>query len=73
MEAFAVSISNEYQRSRLYRALSGRKPYRHFKDEIKYLGIDQQYYTFRFSEYMVLAKQWCEQHSVPYFEKTTNT
>ena len=67
-EAFAASISNEYQSGRLYRALNGRKPYRHFKDEIKYLGIDQQYYAFRFSEYMVLAKQWCERHDVPYIE-----
>lgn len=69
MEAFAASISNEYQSGRLYRALRGRKPYRHFKDEINYLGIDQQYYAFRFSEYMVLAKQWCELHDVPYIEE----
>lgn len=56
-EAFAASISNDYQSGRLYRALRGRKPYRHFKDEINYLGIDQQYYAFRFSEYRMLAKQ----------------
>lgn len=69
MEAFAASVSNEYQSGRLFRALNGRKPYRHFKDEIKYLGIDQQYYAFRFSEYMVIAKQWCERHDVPYIEE----
>ena len=73
MEAFAASISNEYQSGRLYRALNGRKPYHHFKDEVQYLGIDSQYYAFRFSEYLVLAKQWCEQHDVPYIEEISNT
>ena len=47
MESFADSVRDSSKSGRLFRALRGRKPYRHFKDEIYYLDLDQAYYAFR--------------------------
>lgn len=66
MASFAEFIRDSAKSSRLFRALRGRKPYRHFKDEIIYLDLDQAYYTFRYQAYIEIAREWCEDHDLPY-------
>ena len=66
MESFAVSIRDSAKSSRLFRALRGRKPYRHFKDEIIYLDLDQAYYAFLHQALIEIAREWCEDHDIPY-------
>ena len=66
MESFAESIRDSSKSSRLFRALRGRKPYRHFKDEIIYLDLDQAYYAFRSRAFMEIAREWCENYDLPY-------
>ena len=55
MENFADTVTNEKMASKLWRALNGKKPFRHFKDTIYYLGIAQDYYKFRFKAYLDIA------------------
>lgn len=66
MESFAESVRDSSKSSRLFRALRGRKPYRHFKDEIIYLDLDQAYYAFRSRAFMEIAREWCENYDLPY-------
>ncbi len=69
MENFAYSLENQKHQDKLLHSLHGRKPYRHFKDDIIYLGIDKDYYKFRDDALYRLAIQWCEVFKVPYTTK----
>ena len=66
MEAFAEAIQSERRQKRLLWALHGRKAYRHFKDEILNLGVDKEYYAYRFVALCKIAKEWCEDNEIPY-------
>lgn len=44
----------------------GRKAYRHFKDEIINLDVDEEYYAYRFLALCKIAKEWCEDNEIPY-------
>ena len=66
MENFADNVNDVRIAKKLWIALNGRKPFRHFKDTINYLGIAQDYYKFRFQAYLDIAVEWCEDHQIPY-------
>ena len=73
MESFAESVQDSSKSGRLFRALRGRKPYRHFKDEIYYLDLDQAYYAFRSCAFMDIARKWCENRNLPYQLRSEKT
>ena len=56
MEEFAEETPVKKNQELLLRKLRGRKPYRHFKDEIINLGVDKAYYAYRFLALCRLAK-----------------
>ena len=62
MESFA----DERGDSRLFRALNGRKPFRHFKDAINDLAIAEEYYSFRYRAFCGIAAEWCRDNGIPY-------
>ena len=66
MENFADTVINERMANKLWRALNGKKPFRHFKDTINHLGIAQDYYKFRFQAYLDIAVEWCKDNNIPY-------
>lgn len=66
MESFAAATKNAIKQEKLYRALRGKKPYRHFKDTLNYIGLDEAYYAFRFLAHIEIARRWCEDHEIPY-------
>lgn len=66
MENFADAFVDTRKRARLIYALRGKKPYRHFKDELNRLGLVQAYDAFRFLAFVEIAREWCEDHGVPY-------
>lgn len=70
MENFAASIENADMSGRLFSALNGRKPFRHFKDEINYIGIAEEYYSFKAAALLKIAKIWCEENDIIYKRKT---
>ena len=73
MESFAESVRDSSKSNRPFRALRGRKPYRHFKDEIIYLNLDQAYYAFRSRAFMEIAREWCENYNLPYQLRSKKT
>ena len=66
METFALGVTSERKQERLLLALHGRKAYCHFKDEIINLGIDEEYYAYRFQALCKIAVEWCEENEIPY-------
>ena len=66
MEAFAGDTPDAGKRERLFRALGGRKPFRHFKDTLNYTGLDEVYYAYRFLAFIRIAREWCEDNDIPF-------
>ena len=51
---------------KLYAALKGRGAYRRFKDCCLEMGIRDEYFAFRFMAFIEIARNWCEDHKIPY-------
>ena len=66
MENFADHVQNQRKADMLFRALNGRKSFRHFKDTIITLGLDEAYYAFRFLSFCKVAARWCQDNEIPY-------
>lgn len=66
MNDFADATTDVRKRERLFRALNGRKPFRHFKDTLNYTGLEEAYYAFRSLAFLGIAKEWCEENDIPY-------
>ena len=69
MEDFAVSCPDSQESEQLLRALAGKKPFRRFKDTLSALGLAEEYYKFRDLAFLDIAREWCEDHGIPYEEK----
>lgn len=68
MRDFAVELNNEKLQNELLEALTRRHSYRNFKDTVKYYGIEELYYKYRFKKCYKLAKMWCEENSLDFIE-----
>lgn len=66
MEDFAEATVDVRKREQLFRALNGRKPFRHFKDALDYTGLEEAYYAFRSLAFLGIAKEWCKENDIPY-------
>lgn len=51
---------------KLYRALQGRGAFRRFKDTLNYYGVVDEYYAYRHTYYIELAKEWCRDHEIEF-------
>ncbi len=65
MEDFAEAVPNPQKEEALFRALRMRRPFRHFKDELRYQGIEEAYYAFRTIVLFRKAEEWCREHEIP--------
>lgn len=70
-EAFAVmadfvdELDDERVAQRLSRALSGRKPFRAFKDALcDFPDVREAWFDFEREANLRLAKEWCENHGI---------
>ena len=64
MEDFSYYKNNDKLISVLHRS----KPYRNFKDQIKIQGIEEEYYSYRFDRFVILARNWCSDNNIEYIE-----
>ena len=71
MEQFAEATPDRRKQAELFRALQGKRPFRHFKDELNYFGLTEAYYAFRFLAFIEIARDWCEDLGIPYQMKKT--
>lgn len=52
--------------NQLYNAIRGRGAFRRFKDTIRRVGIEQEWYDYRSEYYKKIAIEWCEDHELDY-------
>ena len=65
MEDFVSDIMNELVKNTLSSALTKRKPFRHFKDELHHLPeIQQDWNIFHEQEMKKNASDWCEENNI---------
>ena len=65
MESFVDSLSDGAH-DRLSRDISGRGAFRRFKDEVRRLGIEDQWYAWHDNAYRRKAIEWCEENGIEY-------
>ena len=67
MEDFVYSLP-ESRRERLARAISGKGAFRRFKDGIRQMGIEEEWYDYQGKAYKRMAIEWCEENGIEYEE-----
>lgn len=67
MENFVHSLP-ESKSDRLARAISGRGAFRRFKDSIRQMGIEDQWYEYQGNAYKWMAIEWCEENKIEYMD-----
>jgi hypothetical protein len=65
MERFAAGLADPSAQGELLGSLRGRGAFRRFKDAAHRLGLADEWYAYRDSEYEELARAWCEVHGIP--------
>lgn len=69
MEDFIDDLPDGEQKYTLSMAINGRGAFRRFKDTVIRFGLDKQWYAFRDRQYANLARRWCEENDVEYYQK----
>ena len=66
MKRFSIYMVDDEISDILLNAISGRGAFRMFKNEIYRLGIEEEWYKYRYEKYKELAIEWCEEHGLEY-------
>ncbi len=66
MERFTEGWAIARQRESLLEAIHGRGAFRRFKDTIRRLEIEDDWYRFRDAAIEAIAKEWLESHGIAY-------
>ncbi len=73
MEDFTYSVADEAMREELHAAIHGRGAFRYFKDTIRRLGIQDDWYRFRGKAFKEIARDWLVAHDIPFVEDAEDT
>ncbi len=65
MEDFVYSLP-ESKRDQLAGVIRGRGAFRRFKDGIRQMGIEEQWYDYQVDAYKRMAIEWCEENGIEY-------
>ncbi len=68
MEDFTCSVADEAMREELHAAIHGRGAFRYFKDTVRRLGIQQDWYDFRDEAFKEIARDWLQANDIPFVE-----
>lgn len=66
MERFSLAQKDERVRAILMDAIHGSGAFRNFKGAVRRLGIEEAWYKFRAAEIEQIAREWLEEHKLPY-------
>lgn len=66
MERFSETWPNPQHRDALLGAIHGGGAFRRFRDTIRWLGIEEEWYRFRQQALETIAKEWLAERGVPY-------
>ena len=65
MEKFIETLAEGKAQRELLRAISGRKPFRSFKDALFYQGdVRDQWSAFENEAYVAMAQDWLDEHEI---------
>lgn len=68
MEDFIYSLPDGDKKVMLWDAINGRGAFRNFKNLIRHFDIQEHWYDFQYKEYAKVAKRWCRENNLEYFE-----
>ena len=68
MERFCLSISDDALREKMYNAIKGSGAFRHFKENIFYHNIEQDWYQFKEEALYEIAVDWCNDNKIPFVD-----
>jgi hypothetical protein len=66
MEEFCYSIQDQDMGDKLLDTIKGSGAFRRFKDAIRLLDIEEEWYRYRQGEFEKIAIDWLEEHEIPY-------
>jgi hypothetical protein len=66
MEEFCHSLEDPTASDALLHAIRGRGAFRRFKDHIRFLGVEEDWYRFRTTALEAIAISWLEENQIPY-------
>ena len=66
MDQFSRGQENDRVREELLDAIHGAGAFRMFRSTIRRLGIEKAWYQFRDQAIEEIAREWLEEHSLPY-------
>jgi len=66
MDRFSRAQENDRVREELLDAIHGAGAFRMFRSTIRRLGIEEAWYQFRDRELEEIAREWLEEHNLPY-------
>ena len=68
MERFCLDLEDREKGMELYHAIKGRGAFRRFKGKIHELGLADEWYKCRDEVITEVAKYWCIENNLPYYE-----
>ena len=66
MSDFADTVSDERKNELLNIALEGKGAFRRFKDTLRYVDLENEWYAFKRKAFIKIAKEWCEDNDIEY-------
>ena len=70
MEEFAEATPDPCKQELLLVSLNGKGAFRRFKDTLLSVGLEKEWYAYRFLAFTKIAEEWCEDNKIAY--KTKN-
>lgn len=64
MESFCLTLKEEA----LLRAIKGKGAFRRFRDKIRDLGIEDQWYSYRNEWFKEIAIEWCRENQIDFID-----
>lgn len=64
MKQFISTVDDGRIREKLNNAIHQKGAYRKFKDEVRYLSLEKQWYAFSDEKYERAALEWCKEHGI---------
>jgi len=68
MEDFCRTVDQAKIAADLFRSISGKGAFRRFKDTIRRLGIENDWYRFKDEAYRAIARDWCRENGITWRE-----
>lgn len=68
MEKFVLNVVDDSKRDEFAYAISGKGAFRNFRYFAEKYDLLDSWYKFRDEYWLALAREWCEDHDVPFTE-----